>query len=140
VSQDCPICLRGHPTDVVAELDGAWVTVPGTAPLRGYVCVVAKRHVREPFELPEAERLAFWSAVDATARAIHEGLVPHKLNYEIHGNTIAHLHVHLFPRWRGDRFDGRPIDPRETDTRSREEREATLAALRGLPRMRQVSN
>jgi len=33
-----------------------------------------------------------------------------KLNYEIHGNEIPHLHVHLFPRYRGDPFEGGPID------------------------------
>jgi len=38
---------------------------------------------------------------------------PRKLNYEIHGNTIEHLHLHVFPRFEGDAFAGRPIDPRE---------------------------
>ena len=31
-----------------------------------------------------------------------------KMNYEIHGNTLPHLHVHLFPRYRGDAFEGDP--------------------------------
>jgi diadenosine tetraphosphate (Ap4A) HIT family hydrolase len=35
-----------------------------------------------------------------------------KLNYEIHGNTIPHLHTHIYPRYRGDAFENRPIDPR----------------------------
>jgi diadenosine tetraphosphate (Ap4A) HIT family hydrolase len=34
------------------------------------------------------------------------------MNYEIHGNSIPHLHMHFFPRYRGDHFEGRPIDPR----------------------------
>ena len=37
-----------------------------------------------------------------------------KLNYEIHGNTIPHLHVHLFPRYKGDPFEDGPINPRLT--------------------------
>jgi diadenosine tetraphosphate (Ap4A) HIT family hydrolase len=28
-----------------------------------------------------------------------------KLNYEIHGNTIPHLHLHLLPRYREDPFE-----------------------------------
>jgi diadenosine tetraphosphate (Ap4A) HIT family hydrolase len=36
------------------------------------------------------------------------------MNYEIHGNTIPHLHLHLFPRFAGDPFQGRPIDGRST--------------------------
>ena len=39
-----------------------------------------------------------------------QGLV--KLNYEIHGNTIPHLHVHIFPGYVGDPFEGGPIDPK----------------------------
>jgi diadenosine tetraphosphate (Ap4A) HIT family hydrolase len=32
------------------------------------------------------------------------------MNYEIHGNTIPHLHVHLFLRYKGDPFEGGPIN------------------------------
>jgi diadenosine tetraphosphate (Ap4A) HIT family hydrolase len=74
-----------------------WVTLPPRTPLPGYVCLVAKRHVREPFELPDSERRAFWDAVDRVASALNATLRPEKLNYEIHGNTIPHLHLHLFP-------------------------------------------
>jgi diadenosine tetraphosphate (Ap4A) HIT family hydrolase len=35
-----------------------------------------------------------------------------KLNYEIHGNSLPHLHMHFFPRYRGDCFEGQPINPR----------------------------
>jgi diadenosine tetraphosphate (Ap4A) HIT family hydrolase len=34
------------------------------------------------------------------------------LNYEIHGNSLPHLHMHFFPRYRGDQFEGQPIDPK----------------------------
>jgi diadenosine tetraphosphate (Ap4A) HIT family hydrolase len=125
----CPICERGVPNDAVAELPGAWVTLPPRAPVPGYVVVVAKRHVREPFELPASERREFWDAVDLVAEAIQAGLRPDKLNYEIHGNTIPHLHLHLFPRWSGDRFSGRPIDLAETEPRSAEDAALTLAAI-----------
>lgn len=46
------------------------------------------------------------------AGAVHAITGAVKVNYEIHGNTIPHLHVHLFPRYRGDPFEGGPIDPR----------------------------
>ena len=35
-----------------------------------------------------------------------------KLNYEVHGNSIPHLHMHFFPRYPGDRFEGGPINPK----------------------------
>ncbi|HEX9931208.1 MAG TPA: hypothetical protein VGB08_00005, partial [Allosphingosinicella sp.] len=39
-----------------------------------------------------------------------------KINYEVHGNTIPHLHMHFFPRYRGDPFERGPIDPRRPGT------------------------
>jgi hypothetical protein len=51
-----------------------------------------------------------------------------KLNYEIHGNTIPHLHLHLLPRYPGDPYEGSPIDPRSG--REFERTEAELAVLR----------
>ena len=47
------------------------------------------------------------------ARALNEVLHPVKLNYEVHGNTIEHLHMHLYPRFADDAFVGRAIEPRE---------------------------
>jgi diadenosine tetraphosphate (Ap4A) HIT family hydrolase len=99
----CVICdaigAEGQPPDAVAELATAWVTAGfPEPPASGYACVVHKRHVVEPFELDESEGAAYWSDVMRTARALAEITRPRKLNYEIHGNTIPHLHTHLFSR------------------------------------------
>lgn len=109
---DCVICRGGRPADVIAELRTTWVTAPPAAPLPAYVCVVAKRHVAEPFELEEGEQTAFWAESMAVATRLPDLVRPSKMNYEIHGNTIPHLHLHLYPRFAGDPFEGRPIDGR----------------------------
>jgi diadenosine tetraphosphate (Ap4A) HIT family hydrolase len=101
-------------------------------PLPGYVCLVSKRHVREPFQLPPGERESFWQDVDAVARVLDEGLRPDKLNYEIHGNTVPHLHLHLFPRTRNDRFTGRPIDGSDAVERPQQEHRHLVALLSTL--------
>ncbi|HEY1919062.1 MAG TPA: hypothetical protein VGH27_26110 [Streptosporangiaceae bacterium] len=58
---------------------------------------------------------------------------PAKMNYEIHGNTIPHLHMHLFPRMAGDVYAGYPNHCRATFTRTPAEldhmREAVRTAL-----------
>ena len=41
---------------------------------------------------------------------------PVKMNYEIHGNTIPHLHMHLYPRMASD-FGG-PLPPKDACRRS----------------------
>jgi diadenosine tetraphosphate (Ap4A) HIT family hydrolase len=106
----CVICRDVVPTDVIAETTDAWVTAPAAAPLPGYVCVVSKTHVTEPFDVPPEQQAAFWLDVCRTARAVRDAVAAQKVNYEIHGNTIAHLHLHVFPRYTGDPFTGGPID------------------------------
>ena len=108
----CPICANGEPLDVVAELATTWITAQADAPLPGYVCVVCKRHVIEPFELPRSELIAFWQEAMLAARTVNELCRPLKMNYEIHGNTIPHLHLHLYPRFADDPYAGGPIDTR----------------------------
>jgi diadenosine tetraphosphate (Ap4A) HIT family hydrolase len=105
----CPICRAGQPLDIVVELDTTWVTAQSVAPLPGYACVVAKRHVEEPFQLGDGEMAAFWRESMLVARALDSLYHPTKMNYEIHGNTIPHLHLHLFPRFLGDPFEGGAI-------------------------------
>ena len=66
----------------------------------------------EPYELRGPERTGFWEDVLAAAEGLAREFAPIKMNYEIHGNTLPHLHVHLFPRRPDDPFVGGPIDPR----------------------------
>ena len=108
----CPICRRGKPDGIVLELATSYLTSSINAPMRGYCCVVLKRHAVELHELSDEEAVAFTRDIQRVSRAIHELTRPVKLNYEIHGNTIPHLHVHLYPRHRGDPFEGRAIDPK----------------------------
>lgn len=36
------------------------------------------------------------------AEAVFRGFTPRKLNYELLGNSVSHLHWHLFPRYDDD--------------------------------------
>jgi diadenosine tetraphosphate (Ap4A) HIT family hydrolase len=128
MTTSCVICRDGGPLDVIAELPTTWVSAPTMAPLPGYVCIVAKRHVAEPFELEEPELTAFWSESMSVAAALHALEQPLKMNYEIHGNAIPHLHLHLYPRFAGDPFQGRPIDGSSTGFERSAEHLARLRA------------
>lgn len=106
----CPICAAGRPLDVIANGQAVWVTAQPVAALPGYVCVVAKTHAVEPFDLSVDEQRLFWSETMAVARAVRDVVLSPKMNYEIHGNTLQHLHMHLYPRHAQDAFTGRPVD------------------------------
>ena len=110
----CPICRDGKPHSIVAELDTAYVTAGEEAALKGACAVFYKRHVVELHELSPDEAAAFIHDVQKISRAVQKITGAVKMNYEIHGNTIPHLHMHLFPRYIGDRFEDQPINPRIT--------------------------
>jgi diadenosine tetraphosphate (Ap4A) HIT family hydrolase len=108
----CPICLRGRPIDVIHELPFSYLTASTHGPMRGYCCVVLKRHAVEMHDLPDDEAIGFTRDIQRAARAIQEVTRAVKLNYEIHGNTLPHLHMHVYPRYQDDPFRNGPIDPR----------------------------
>ena len=108
----CPICQRQEPREVVARLEASWVTMQEAAPIRGYVCLVSQTHAVELHDLPEEAAAAFMRDARRVSRAVAFVTGAVKMNYEIHGNSLPHLHMHFFPRYRGDQFEGQPIDPR----------------------------
>jgi diadenosine tetraphosphate (Ap4A) HIT family hydrolase len=108
----CPICCRKEPLDLVATLESSWVTMQEAAPVRGYACLVSRTHAVELHDLPEATACAFMRDARRVSRAVSGATGAVKLNYEIHGNSLPHLHMHLFPRYHGDCFEGQPINPR----------------------------
>ena len=74
----------------------------------GYTLVIARRHATELYHLPDAESTAYFQDMLRVARAIDRAFSPRKMNYELLGNTVAHLHWHLFPRYADDPNPARP--------------------------------
>lgn len=108
--EGCPFCTS-EPWSAFVDLPASRVLIPEEAVLPGYVLVVSRRHIIEPYELPPDESAQFWADAMRAAAAIATVVRPVKMNYEIHGNTIPHLHLHIFPRFIGDPFERSPIDP-----------------------------
>jgi diadenosine tetraphosphate (Ap4A) HIT family hydrolase len=129
--EGCPWC-QGHgppAADVIAETDSCWVTAPTEATLPGYVCVSTKRHVAEPYELDAQAQARFFGEAMAAARGVARVARPAKMNYEIHGNTIPHLHMHLFPRTANDPYVGYVVTSRVFFTRTPDEIAALARAV-----------
>lgn len=110
--EGCPICTSGGPTNVIAEFGASWVVMSEEAPLPGSCALFLKRHAIELHDLTPAEATAYMSDIQRLSRALKAATGAVKMNYEIHGNTIPHLHAHFFPRFVGDPFEGQPINPR----------------------------
>lgn len=114
--EDCPLCGA-----VVAseEVDSFGVTIAdlGMGRLRlaanqfspGYCMLICTRHVREPYDLADSERTAFFEDMMRAARALERVYQPTKMNFELMGNSVPHLHCHIVPRYYGDPVPGRPL-------------------------------
>jgi diadenosine tetraphosphate (Ap4A) HIT family hydrolase len=75
----------------------------------GYCILVSRRHATELSQLSDDERQGYLAEMCLLARAIEDCFQPHKLNYELLGNQVPHLHWHLFPRYQGDPQLFRPV-------------------------------
>lgn len=58
--------------------------------------------------------MAFMRDARRVSKSIAQVTGAVKINYEVHGNSIPHLHMHFFPRYVGDQFEGGPIHPKLT--------------------------
>ena len=73
---------------------------------RGYVMLVYNvAHVTELYHMDREDRIAFMDDLVDIAGAVDRAYKPHKMNYELLGNLVPHLHWHIIPRRRSDRID-----------------------------------
>ena len=90
---------------------------------RGHAIVVFRdRHVADFTSLSASEVAAYWQDVHTVAKMIEQVYVPCHMNYQLLGNSVPHLHVHVVPRYLDDPAPGRPLpfdttllDPAEYD-------------------------
>jgi len=64
----------------------------------GWVFVVLTRHAVELYDLEAGERAAMIEEVNRVAQALARVYRPVKMNYELLGNQVPHIHWHLVPR------------------------------------------
>ncbi len=111
--EGCAICRAGGPTNVIAELETSWVAMgEDSPPLPGSCALFFRRHAVELHDLSPDEGAAYMRDIQHLSRVLAAAAGTVKMNYEVHGNTIPHLHMHFFPRHVGDPFEGGPINPR----------------------------
>ncbi len=115
LGENCPFCAQGRPDSTNdgtrffhGEVSDAYLRRSNIQP--GLSIVVWRgRHVAEPTELTEKESVAYWREVLRVGRAIEEFMKPVKMNYNILGNSVPHLHTHIVPRYEDDPRAGWPF-------------------------------
>ena len=111
--ENCPVCNRAPmPADMedIDELKSSWLRAEPIDCLKGACHLIAKQHVVELYELCDNELLSFMKELQLCTKALKLVTQAVKINYEIHGNSVPHLHVHLYPRYLDDPFPDQAID------------------------------
>lgn len=111
---DCPFCEKLADSNGWPAEDVIWSFPQSVAVLgpwqffTGYCLLISRRHASELSQLGP-DRAAFLGEMATLAEAIEACFRPHKLNYELLGNQVPHLHWHLFPRSASDPDRLRPV-------------------------------
>lgn len=111
--ENCPVCnAKPMPEGMIDlyELPHSWLNSEPVECIKWACHVTAKYHGIELYDLNDHELFGLMKDVQVYAKALKNVTNAVKINYEIHGNTIPHLHVHLYPRYMDDPFPGKPID------------------------------
>lgn len=106
---ECPFCKyidleyrKEHPR-FITRLQVSTAILETNQICRGYtILAYNKAHATELFQLTNGERTLYMEDLNAVAKAIYEAYHPHKMNYELLGNVVPHLHWHIIPRRESD--------------------------------------
>lgn len=109
------MCAEGRPDDIrgalriaTSPLSDAYL-VSNDVGQPGYSVVIWRgRHVSDPTELTKDEASAYFDEVLRVGRAIEKQFRPIKMNFEMLGNSLPHLHTHVVPRYLDDGEPGHP--------------------------------
>jgi diadenosine tetraphosphate (Ap4A) HIT family hydrolase len=92
----------------------------------GWTVVLFKRHATELFHLAPTERIQLMEEVNLVAKTLAQVFDAKKINYELLGNQLPHIHWHVIPRLANDpaslepvwRVQHEPLLPTGQDLRS----------------------
>jgi len=93
----------------ILETEHAYVVLNRDQFFPGYTLLFTRAHVTELFHLDHAVRQALMEDVSRVAEALFKVFAPAKMNYELLGNMVPHIHWHLVPRFTDEPLWPRPI-------------------------------
>lgn len=110
-NKECPFCSPRP--ELVWWQDAVGLVLKDKYPIsNGHSLVVPIRHAACLFDLPADDQAALWALVANVRELLSKQLNPDGFNVGINdgaaaGQTVAHAHIHVIPRWIGDVHDAR---------------------------------
>ena len=108
---DCSMCSRwDDDSDLrIIELPNSYAILNRDQYFPGYTLLFTRTHATELFHLDRGVRAALMEEVSAVAQALYTTFTPNKINYELLGNMVPHIHWHIVPRFSSEPLWPRPI-------------------------------
>lgn len=106
----CKACLGSWPRQdhFIVDLGLSKVYLHDDQFFPGWTVVVFQRHATELFHLTPTERTRLIEEVNHVAKTLAELYHATKINYELLGNQLPHIHWHVIPRLENDPA---PLEP-----------------------------
>ena len=107
----CPFCPP--PADRLIAHNAHALAIRDAYPISpGHALLIPRRHVASLADATSEEACALWALMAEVRRKLDQECRPDGYNVGVNdgvaaGQTVMHLHVHLIPRFRGDRPDPR---------------------------------
>ena len=110
-AKPCPFCSIS-PSRIIDEDDLVFAIRDGFPVSPGHTLIIPRRHVSSFFAISGQERSSLMWLLDRARSALEREYTPATYNIGINdgpaaGQTVNHLHIHLIPRYAGDRDDPR---------------------------------
>ena len=131
---DCPMCQRwNNDADLrIIETTHSYVVLNRDQYFPGYTLLFTKEHVTELFHLDRTVRSELMEEVSRVAQALYSTFSPTKINYELLGNMVPHIHWHIVPRFASEALWPRPIwaEPHDELSLSPDEYQQRITVIR----------
>ncbi len=107
----CPFCVL-DPARILAEDELSVVYKDGFPVSPGHTVIIPRRHFATLFEATPEEQAALLAALAQAKAILDERHRPDGYNIGINqgkagGQSVPHLHIHVIPRYLGDKEDPR---------------------------------
>lgn len=96
---ECPFC---HPASIMLENRQAYVIRDSHPVNPGHLLIISRRHVADFFDTTQEEKLALLVLLEQSKAILAAQYAPEGFNIGINvgeaaGQTISHVHMHLYP-------------------------------------------